>query len=96
MAQSKGVVAGTNSEHEVRFYGISTCVWCKKTRQWLEDHDVAFEFTYIDLISGEEKDAVLAIVQEWNPRQSFPTIVIDGASCVVGFRPDEIKEALGL
>ncbi len=96
MAEAKGTVAGANSEHTVRFYGISTCVWCKKTRQFLEDNDIAFEFIYIDLLDGEEKEETRALVREWNPRESFPTVVIDEDSCVVGFRPEEIKGALEL
>ncbi len=94
MPEPKGVVEGAKSEHIVRFYGISTCVWCKKTRQFLEDNNIAFEFVYIDLLDGEDKEAVRAVVREWNPRESFPTVVIDDASCIVGFRPEEIKEAL--
>lgn len=96
MPEPKGIVKGEKSEHTVRFYGISTCVWCKKTRQFLEDNGIAFEFAYIDLLDGEEKEAARAVVREWNPRESFPTVVIDGDSCVVGFRPEEIKEALEL
>ena len=96
MPESKGVVEGVKSEHIVRFYGISTCIWCKKMRQFLEDNDIAFEFAYIDLLDGEDKEAVRAMVREWNPRESFPTVVIDDASCIVGFRPEEIKEALEL
>jgi glutaredoxin-like protein NrdH len=96
MAEARGVVAGDKGEHKVRFYGISTCVWCKKTRQFLEENHVTFEFIYIDLLDGEEKEEIRAIVREWNPRESFPTVVIDDDECVVGFRPAEMKEALEL
>ena len=96
MPESQGVVTGTHNSHTVRFYGLSTCVWCKKTRQLLEDEGVSFEFAYVDLLTGEEKESVREIVRKWNPRESFPTIVIDDEQCVVGFRPDDIKGALGL
>ncbi|MBC7235999.1 MAG: glutaredoxin family protein [Chloroflexi bacterium] len=96
MTEVKGNVPGSRQEHTIRFYGLSTCVWCKKTRQFLEDHDVAFEFTYVDLLSGAERDEIRALVRRWNPRESFPTIVIDEEQCIVGYRPEELKEALGL
>jgi arsenate reductase-like glutaredoxin family protein len=30
----------------------------------------------------------------WNPAASFPTIVIDNQRSIVGFKEDEIREAL--
>ena len=96
MPEERGKVAGAHHTHRVMFYGLSTCVWCKRTRKLLENQDVAFEFVYVDLLEGEEKEAVKAEMCEYNPKESFPTIVIDGNRCIIGFRPDEIKKALGL
>ena len=96
MPDKRGKVAGARDRHRVMFYGLSTCVWCKRTRKLLEDEDVAFEFVYVDLLEGEEKEAVQAKMREYNPKESFPTIVIDGEHCIVGLKPDEIKEALEL
>jgi hypothetical protein len=33
-------------------------------------------------------------VERWNPKGSFPTLVIRDTICIVGFREDEIREAL--
>jgi glutaredoxin len=57
---------------------------------------VSFDFIYVDLIQGEEREDVLAEVRRWNPSVSFPTIVIDHSHGIVGARQDEIKKALGL
>lgn len=96
MPTAKGRVAGDHSEHQVVFYGISTCVWCKRTRRLLEDQGVAFDYFYMDLLSGYEREEVMAQVRRWNPRASFPTLVVDDSRCIVGYRPEEIKEVLGL
>ncbi len=96
MAEPRGSVSGIHQEHRVKFYGLSTCIWCRKTRQFLEDEKVAFDFVYVDLLQGDEREAVKDEIQKWNPRLSFPTIVIDETTCVVGFKTDELKEALGL
>ena len=96
MANARGSVAGANSAKQVTFYGLSTCVWCKRTRQLLEDNDVAFEFTYVDLLRGKERQDAIEQVRKWNPAASFPTLVVDGEQCVVGYKPDQIKGALGL
>jgi len=77
-------------------YALSTCVWCRKTRQFLEDAGVTFRFTYVDLLRGQEREDAMSVVHRWNPAASFPTVVIDGTQSVVGFKPDQLKEALGL
>ena len=96
MAEARGSVAGSYDERSVTFYGLSTCVWCKRTRQLLEENDVAFEFIYVDLLKGEERREVIEQVREWNRAGSFPTVVVNHKECIVGYKPDEIKEALGL
>lgn len=96
MAAARGSISGSHNERSVTFYGLSTCVWCKRTRQLLEDNDVAFDFIYVDLLRGDERQEAVEQVREWNRAGSFPTVVIDGERCVVGYKPDEIKEALGL
>ena len=96
MAKARGSVSGSHDERAVMFYGLSTCVWCKRTRQLLEDSDVAFDFIYVDLLKGKERKEAIEQVREWNRAGSFPTVVVNDEQCVVGYKPDEIKEALGL
>ena len=96
MAEARGTVSGSCDEKQVTFYGLSTCVWCKRTRQLLEDNDVAFDFVYVDLLRGDERREAIEQVRQWNRAGSFPTVVVDDERCVVGFKADEIKEALGL
>jgi glutaredoxin-like protein NrdH len=96
MAEPKGSVPGSHDEHQVSFYGISTCIWCRKTRKFLEEHDVAFDFVYVDLVHGQEREDVKEQVRQWNPSVSFPTIVIDNERSVRGYKPEELKEILGL
>jgi glutaredoxin len=77
-------------------YALSTCAWCKKTRQLLDDNDVTYDYVYVDLLKGYEKDQTLEEVKKWNPKCSFPTVVVDGAQVVVGFKEDQLREVLGL
>ena len=96
MANARGTVSGSHNERSVVFYGLSTCVWCKRTRKLLEDNDVAFDFVYVDLLKGDERKEAVDKVRQWNRAGSFPTVVVNGERCVVGYKPDEIKEVLGL
>ena len=82
-------------ETEVKMYTLSTCGHCRATKKFLDDCSVKYEFTDVDLLEGEERKAILEDVRKINPRCSFPTIII-GDKVIVGFKEDEIKEALGL
>ncbi len=77
-------------------YALSTCIWCRKTRQFLEDSDVAFRYTYVDLLDGDERTQAINEVRGFNPAGSFPTLVIDEDDAIVGFKADAIREMLGL
>ncbi len=46
-------------------------------------------------LDGEERAAIVEDVKKFNPKCSFPTIII-GEKVIVGYKEDEIKEALGL
>ncbi len=96
MPSAKGSVPGRHNEHHTVFYGLSTCVWCKRTRRFLEDQGIAFDYVYVDLLRGQEREEVKDQVRRWNPSLSFPTIVVDDTKLVVGYKPDQIEEALGL
>lgn len=78
---------------KVTLYALSTCIWCKKTRKLLEDLGIAFEYIYVDLLEGDEKEAAVDAVEAHNPRVSFPTVVIDD-NVIVGFKEDKLKELL--
>ena len=79
----------------VKMYTLSTCSHCNAVKKWLSDCLVKYEFTDVDLLSGEERHAILEDVKKINPTCSFPTIVI-GDKIIIGFRENDIREALGL
>ncbi|MCF8061761.1 MAG: glutaredoxin family protein [Deltaproteobacteria bacterium] len=84
-----------NNQPDVKMYSLSTCSHCKSTKRFLSDCNVQYDFTDVDLLEGEERQAILEDVRKINPRCSFPTIII-GDRVIVGYKEDEIKEALGL
>jgi len=80
----------------VRFFALSTCGWCKKTKRFLDAHNVDYEIDYVDLLSGAERARVMAEMERWNPRRTFPTVVVNDSEVVVGFKEDRLREVLGL
>ena len=87
-------VDGENKGNVVLF-ALSTCGWCKKTRMLLEDLKVEYDYIYVDLTSGAEREEVVEAVKKFNPDVSFPTIVINDSDAIVGFEEAEIKSKLG-
>jgi len=87
-------IEGQNKGKLVLF-ALSTCGWCKKTRALIEDLNADYEYVYVDLLKGKERDEVVEMVKKWNPQVSFPTLVINDKKTIVGFKEDEIREAIG-
>jgi glutaredoxin-like protein NrdH len=76
----------------VMLYALSTCGWCKRTKELLREIGVEFDFTYVDLLEGKEQDTAMDNVERFNPSGSFPTLVINDKKCIVGFKEQEIRE----
>jgi len=79
----------------LKLYAISTCGWCRKTKALLDELGVEYQYRYVDMLSGDEREEVIEEVARWNPARSFPTIVLDGEKAIVGYKADKIREALG-
>ena len=49
----------------------------------------------MDLLRGQERSDAIEDIKMINPECTFPTIII-GDAVIVGYKEDEIREALGL
>jgi glutaredoxin len=88
-------VKGTKN-NDVLLFALSTCGWCKKTKELLTQLGVDYQYVFVDLLDGEEKTEAEIALEKWNPEGSFPTIVLDNKECIVGYKPDDIKKKLKL
>lgn len=79
---------------DIRLFALSTCVWCKKTKRLLNELGVEYHYIDVDLLEGEKREEVEKEIKRWNPACSFPTLVVDDRRCIVGYKDDEIREAL--
>lgn len=83
------------NDKSVKLYTLTTCSHCKSTKRLLDDCTVQYDVVDVDLLEGEERKAILEDIRKLNPRCSFPTIMI-GEKVIVGYKEQEIKEALGI
>ena len=86
-------VAGKNAG-KLTLFALSTCIWCKKTKDLLNNLGVEYDFIFVDLLQPTEKEEAIKVVEKWNPDCNFPTLVINDSKCIVGFKEQAIKEAL--
>jgi glutaredoxin-like protein NrdH len=79
----------------VLLYALSTCQWCNKTKQLLKDMGIEFDYVYVDLLEGKAQSEMLDAMEKWNPRGSFPTLVIGNKQCIIGYQESRIREVFG-
>ncbi|MCK4550147.1 MAG: glutaredoxin family protein [Candidatus Krumholzibacteria bacterium] len=79
----------------VKMYTLSTCSHCRRTKEFFASQGIEFEFTDVDLLTGDERRDAVEQIRKINPRVSYPTILI-GDTVIIGFQEIDIKEALGL
>ncbi len=76
-------------------YGLSTCGWCAKARNWLDNNLGAdqYDLVYVDLLDQPEKDKVIQELREKIDNVAFPIVFFDEIS-IVGYKPDQYEDAI--
>jgi len=75
---------------DVKVYSTPTCPWCRKTKQWLDANNIAYQ----DFDVAQDHAARDDMVKQ-SSQTAVPTIIIDG-EIVVGFNESALKEKLGI
>jgi len=82
------------SAGEILFFGLSTCIRCRKTKEYLMNKGIEFYFVYVDQLDDLTRQEVRAWLKKWNPDLSYPTIVFNNEKSVVGFNEDDIDREI--
>ena len=77
----------------VKVYALSTCPWCKKVKQLLDDNNVEYTAQDVDLMNGQEQQDAVAEVEKLTGKRSFPVTIIN-EKVIAGFKEDEILEEI--
>ncbi len=80
---------------QINIFALSTCGWCKKTKEFFDSHGIAYSYVDVDTVPENEEDMVVDIQMEFNPSGSFPTIVLNGSETIVGYDLDRLEELAG-
>ncbi|MDH7500492.1 MAG: glutaredoxin family protein [candidate division NC10 bacterium] len=82
-----------HTDQKIKIFTLSTCIHCKRTKAYLQDCQVPFEFVDVDLLQGEERKSIMEEVARHNPRLTFPTVLI-GDQVIIGFDQEKLNEIL--
>ena len=77
-------------------YTLSTCVWCRMMKNFLAKMEVGYDYVDVDTLREEEKAKTIDELKYWNPKCSFPSLVVNNKNCVIGFNEDAVRKALEL
>jgi len=79
-----------------KFFALSTCIHCRHTKEFFDEHNVSYSLIYVDKAKGDERETILEEMGRYNPQLSFPTLVFSNGQVIIGFQPDAISQELDL
>lgn len=87
-------VSGKNNKHKVLLYTLSTCSWCKLTKQFLKDNEIEYAYVDVDLCNEEDRQKARKEILKMGGEFSYPAIFVDDKFLTNGFVKEKIKKAL--
>ena len=58
---------------KVSMYTLSTCPWCRKTKQYFTGHNIPFQYVDYDLQSVQEQEKIEQEMKKRGGALSFPS-----------------------
>ena len=80
-------------EVEIMLFALSTCGWCKRTKDLLNSLGVEYNYVDVDLLDEKDKGEVENILNKFNSN-GFPTTIINNITAIHGFDEDKIRKAI--
>lgn len=88
-------VKGSRNDHEIWLVTLSTCMWCKRGKEWLKENGYSYSYLDIDKIPLKEKNELKDNLKAtFGVRPRFPFIVVDKIRWDSGYNPDIWEEML--
>ena len=75
-------------------YTLSTCPWCRKTKNFFTEHNVPFDYIDYDLADQTTQFRIMEELDA-NGANGFPYVRIDD-HIIVGYNPKRYAELLGV
>ncbi|MFW9987108.1 MAG: glutaredoxin family protein [Candidatus Odinarchaeota archaeon] len=87
-------IKGSKKNRDITLLTLSTCMWCKKCKSWLQDRDIQYKYVDVDKIKPGEKLQIIEYLKyKYQSRVSYPFMICDN-EFVVGYNPDKYEELI--
>ena len=88
-------VDGENGVDEnITIFTLSTCMWCKKCKRFLNEKNMKYRYIDVDNIDYKDKSTLLAYLREnYESRISYPFLICESGH-VVGYDTDKYDDLL--
>ncbi|MEO5358493.1 MAG: glutaredoxin family protein [Nitrospirae bacterium YQR-1] len=81
-------------KNKIVFFALSTCPACKKTKEYINQKGFEYILVEVDTVDKDSREKLLGELRKYNPRETFPTVVIDGgAKVIIGYDEKSLHEA---
>ena len=88
-------VEGENNKREIIIFTLSTCMWCKKCKRFLNDRKIKYRYIDMDQIPYSQKSEILDYLRKtYSQRVSYPYMICDKNDIVVGYDPNKYEELM--
>jgi len=77
---------------KVRLYSLSTCPTCKRVRKFLDENNIQYDLTEVDMLDSGEQWLMSKELKKYNQSATYPTLVIE--EVILGLDEEAIKKAL--
>ena len=77
-------------------YTLHTCRHCVHLKDFLDANGIEHHLVYVDDFEEPARREVMGTLRSFNPRGSFPTLVLPDGRTAVGFREHLVRELFGL
>lgn len=74
-------------------YTLSTCPWCRKTKQFFKDRNIPFEYVDYDLAEEKEQERILEEMSGYGGNTAFPFVMIDD-KVIIGYDPEKYSKLI--
>ncbi|MCG2721705.1 MAG: glutaredoxin family protein [Thermodesulfovibrionales bacterium] len=79
---------------KVRLYALTTCPICKQVKKFIDEHNISYDMTEVDLLDSGEQWLMSKELKKYNPDATYPTLIVE--EVIKGLDEDAIKKALEL
>ena len=75
-------------------YALTTCLHCKNTKKFLEENHYDVTVIHLDDYCDAQRADLMEKVRKYNPRGTFPVVLMPNGKVIVGFRKMLLEEAM--